>query len=247
MEKKEYEILFNLEDDYWWYKELRGLVFSFIDKAFPDKGGISLLDAGCGTGGLLAHIDIHNAYGFDISEESIKFCKIRGLRNILRASVSNIPFSSGSFDLVTSLDVLYHLGVKNDSMVLREFYRVLAKGGVLLMNLPAYNFLKSMHDIAIHTRQRYIRKDLKKKIEDAGFKIEKITYRNTILFSFILAIRLFERLTLKDKKKVHSDLKRMPGHLNKLLTYFLSMENRFILSGLNFPFGLSLFCMAVKG
>lgn len=246
MEKKEYEILFELEDDYWWYKELRGLVSSVIDKTFPDKDGIRLLDAGCGTGGLLAHIDIHNVYGFDISEESIKFCKIRKLRNILRASVSNIPFSSSSFDLVISLDVLYHLGVKNDSTVLREFYRVLAKGGVLLINLPAYNFLKSTHDIAIHTRQRYIRQDLKRKIENAGFKIVKLTYRNTILFPLILAIRLFERLSLKNEKAAHSDLKRMPDQLNNLLTYFLSMENRLIVSGLNFPFGLSLFCVAVK-
>lgn len=246
MEKKEYEILFEMEDDYWWYKELRRLVFSVIDKAFQDENGLRLLDAGCGTGGLLAHINIHNVYGFDISEESIKFCKIKKLRNILRASVSNIPFSSNSFDMVISLDVLYHLGVKNDSMVLREFYRVLAKGGVLLINLPAYNFLKSTHDKAIHTRQRYIRKDLKKKIENAGFKIVKITYRNTILFPFISTIRLFERLSPKSKKRARSDLKKMPDHLNKLLTCFLSIENRLILSGLNFPFGLSLFCVAAK-
>jgi SAM-dependent methyltransferase len=246
MEKKEYEILFELEDDYWWYKELRGLVFSLIDKTFPDKNGVRLLDAGCGTGGFLARCSGYDVYGFDISEESIKFCKIRKLRNILRASVSNIPFSSHSFDLVISLDVLYHLGVENDGIALKEFYRVLAKGGVLVMNLPAYNFLKSMHDTAIHTKRRYIRQELKRKTENAGFKIEKITYRNAILFPFILPVRLFEKLSLKSKKRARSDLKRMPDHLNKLLTSFLSIENRLIRSGLNFPFGLSLFCVAVK-
>lgn len=246
MEKKEFEILFYLEDDYWWYKELRGLVFSVINKIFQDTNGLILLDAGCGTGGLLAHINAQKAYGFDISEESIKFCKIRKLKNVLRASVSNIPFSSNSFDLVISLDVLYHLRVKNDITALKEFYRVLTKGGVLLINLPAFNFLRSTHDTVIHTRQRYIQKELKRKVENVGFEIEKVTYRNAILFPLIMFIRFLKGLSFKNIKTVHSDLRPLPVLINKLLTSFLSLENRLIISGLNFPFGLSLFCVARK-
>lgn len=182
MEKKEYEIMFRFEDDYWWYIALRGLTLSFINKFSHKKDNMRILDAGCGTGGLLARISAFKAYGLDVSEEAMKFCKIRKLRNVIRASVCNIPFSRDSFDLIVSLDVLYYFGVMNDIIVLREFCRVLNRGGILLLNLPAYNFLQSKHDKAVHIKHRYIHKELKEKVKKAGFKIEKISYRNTFFF-----------------------------------------------------------------
>jgi len=247
MEKDEYEIMFNMEDNYWWYVGLRKLVLSFIIK-FSRKyknEDLRILDAGCGTGKVLEDCKIYQAYGLEISEEAIKFCKRRSLNNVIRASICDIPFANQSFNIVISLDVLYHSDIKNDIKVLEELCRVVDKRGMLLLNLPAYDFLQSEHDRAIHTRHRYTRKELKKKVEGAGFKIEKITYRNVILFPLILIIRLGERVLSKKRKEAKSDLRPLPDLINKFLTGILFLENRLI-SVLNYPFGLSLFCIAKK-
>jgi len=234
-----------MEDNYWWYVGLRELVLYFIDKFTLKKIWPMILDAGCGTGGLLRRWTAYKAYGLDISEEAIKFCKLRKLNNIIKASICNIPFKNNSFDLLISLDVLYHIGVKSDIKALEEFYRLLDKGGALLLNLPAYDFLQSGHDKVIHTRHRYTLKELKQKVKKVGFTIEKISYRNTILFPSAFALRLIERILSNKKREAKSDLRSLPRVINEFLTQILLLENRLI-SVLNFPFGLSIFCIARK-
>jgi SAM-dependent methyltransferase len=246
MEKKEYEVMFNIEDNYWWYVGLRKLVFSFIDKFSHKRNGLRILDAGCGTGGILERCNVYGAYGLEISEEAIKFCKLRKLNNLVRGSVCDVPFKNNSFDIVISLGVLYHKDVKNDLKTLEELYRVVDENGILLLTLPAYNFLRSRHDKAVHTRHRYTIKELKEKVKKAGFRIERITYQNTILFPLAVIIRVIGRIFFMNTGEVKSDLRPLPGLFNKFLTSLLFLENRLIMSGLNFPFGLSLYCMAKK-
>lgn len=244
MEKKEYEILFNLEGDYWWHVGLRNLVFSYVDKCFSKKRNLRTLDAGCGTGKLLEECKDYDAYGLDFSEEALKFCKLRNLKNLVRGSISATPFKSDSFDTVISLDVLYYITDEENISTLKELYRIINKNGKLLLNLPAYNFLQSTHDKAVHIKQRYAKKNLKEKIEKAGFNMEKITYRNTILFPIAVIMRVIKKFFLKNR--IESDLKPLPVLFNKIFTLILNIENRLILSGINFPFGLSLFCIARK-
>jgi hypothetical protein len=148
--------------------------------------------------------------------------------------------------VVISLDVLYHLDVADDLKALREFYRVISRDGILLLNLPAYDFLKSSHDEVVHTRHRYTLRDVKNKVEGAGFTVERATYRNTLLFPLAMAARLLRKFHLQNEKKRGSDLGPLPGWLNRFLKGVLLFENRLILRGLNFPFGLSVFCVARK-
>ncbi len=246
MEKEEYTTLYNMEDSFWWYVGLRDLVFCCVDKFTSFKGdNFNILDAGCGTGGVLSGLRAYKTYGLDISEEAIKFCKLRKLNNIVQGSICDIPFDNNFFDLIISLDVLYHLSV-NDTKALEELHRVLCKSGRLMLNLPAYGFLKSEHDKAVHTRHRYTTKEVKLKLRNSGFSIESITYRNTILFPLALVIRLMKKLLPKNKVKPKSDLILLPNLLNGFLTQILFLENRLILSGFKFPFGLSIFCVAKK-
>ena len=88
-----------------------------------------------------------------------------------------------------SLDVLYHRGIKDDVAALTELERILKDGGVLVINLPAYEFLSGPHDEAVHTRERYTKEKLAGRLKAAGFEIEKITYRNTFLFPAVVIVR----------------------------------------------------------
>lgn len=239
--------MFELEDNHWWYLGLRALVCSSLNRILHKSDRLRILDVGCGTGGLLARCGANKAFGLDLSDEAIRFCKLRKLNNrVIKASACAIPFNEQSFDLIVSLDVLYHRGVGSDLGALKEFYRILDQDGLVFLNLPAYDFLRSEHDRAIHTGHRYTRKELGEKVEKAGFEIEKITYRNTILFPWAVVKRFWEGIFLKNGKIPRSDLRPLPDLINKLLACLLLLENRFIVSIFSFPFGLSLFCIARK-
>lgn len=245
MEKEEYEIMFNIEEKLWWYRGLRDLLFAYVKKENSDN--LKLLDAGCGTGKFLELCKNYKTYGLDFSPEAIKFSLLRKLKNIVRASVTHIPFSNNFFNIVTSMDVLCHMSIEDDRMAIKEFYRVLNKDGLLILNLPAYDFLKSTHDKAVHTKHRYNKKELKEKLEEAGFKIEKLTYRNFFLFPLAFIMRFLKKLCLKKTDKTKSDLNVPPEFINKIFFYILFVENMLIKNGINLPAGLSIFCVARKG
>lgn len=245
METKEYQTLYDSENSHWWYLGLKDLVLSFVAKYAEKKKETRILDAGCGTGGILKDLEGYKAWGLDISQEAIRFCRLRKLNNVINASISNIPFEDNSFDLIISLDVLYHLGVEDDREALKELTRVLSKGGTLLLNLPAYDSLRGRHDRAVHTRHRYTIDELKEKVKTAGLVVEKITYRNTVLFPLAFLKRILQGRSVKSTDKVESDVILPLDFINKLFTKILFFENR-LLRTINFPFGLSIFCVARK-
>lgn len=246
MDIKEYRTMYDVELYHWWYSGLRKLVLAFMNEYSHEKDNPVVLDAGCGTGGMLEECRGYNTFGLDISEEALNFCRQRSLANLAQGSVCDLPFKDGFFDIIISLDVLYHLDVSDDDEALKEFYRVIKRDGILLLNLPAYNFLKSSHDKTIHTRQRYALKDVKDKVKNAGFTIERITYRNAFLFPAAAMVRLVKKQFSGSGEIQGSDLKPMPRGINSVLKGILNLENRLILNGVNFPFGLSIFCVARK-
>ncbi len=111
MEIKEYRTMFVIEDNYWWYVGLRKLVFSYIESIVKNNERLKILDAGCGTGNILEQFNTYRVYGIDFEEEALRFCNVRNLNNLMRASIYDLPFCNNSFDIVISLDVLYCIGV----------------------------------------------------------------------------------------------------------------------------------------
>ena len=154
MKPHEHDIMRSVEDHYWWYQALREHVADSIPPVGP---AFSLLDAGCGTGGMLATIrkKFPRAVltGIDESEHALELAAGRnsGAR-LLRASVHELPFPENAFDYVLSLDVWSHAGV-DDALAAHETHRVLRPGGRLILNLAAFEFLKGAHDCAVRFRR----------------------------------------------------------------------------------------------
>ena len=157
-----------------------------------------------------------------------------------------MPFADETFDLVVSNDVICCVETPGDLCALVEMGRVLRTGGNLLLNLPAYEFMRSQHDAAVHTKQRYTRPRLQEMLTHAGFRSARITYRNTLLFPVAASVRLARNLFGERGSTPRSDLARLPDALNYALTLPLLCENRLLSSGHDFRFGLSLFCVATK-
>lgn len=252
MEKQEYRIMFAKENTFWWYRGLHALVLKTIEKHIPSANTFTLLDAGCGTGRLLELINKkfkNNAecQGIDFSDEALSFCAERNVENTAKASVCELPFNDNSFDFVTSLDVIYHRGVEDDITALKEFKRVLKPGGKLIINLPAYEFMTSRHDRAVHTARRYNRSILAKKLSQAKLKASKISYRNSILFPLAFTVRMLQKFLKNDSEdQKKSDLSEMPKTINIIFEKILLLENTIINNYFSLPFGLSIFGIAEK-
>jgi SAM-dependent methyltransferase len=144
---------------------------------------------------------------------------------------------------VTSFEVVYHLGVSSDMCALEEIRRVLKPGGLFLLRVPAHDWLRGEHDRLVHTRHRYSRAEVRRKLEDAAFKVEQLSWANTVLFPPAVAKRLIERFTL-DSAGGEPDLWQPPGVINALLESAVAVESLAIPRRLPLPFGLSVLAVA---
>ncbi len=234
--------MFRVEDLHWWYRGLRALIQSSWNAYAPRPSG-NILDIGCGTGANLALFAGENsAAGIDYSSAALERCRQRGLTRVARADAQALPFPSESFDGALMIDVLYHLDVSNKVQALSEAARVLRPGGILIANVPAYQWLYSSHDEAIHTGRRFTRRELVTLIESAGLEALRVTYWNTILFPAIAILRLWRR-------RVDHEASDLQGYSDnpaaRVLGGILSMERAAMRLG-NLPFGLSIFAVARK-
>ena len=254
MEPREYERMFSLEERHWWYRGLRRQILLALRRALPASEGPCLcLDAGCGSGMNLVALGRHlgrgaRCIGCDFSADALGLAARRDLRDLTRASVEQLPYAAEAFDLILSTDVLYHAGVADDVAALREFARCLRPGGLLLLNLPAFNALRSAHDAAIHTARRYTRRNLTAKLRAAELVPLRLHHWNWVLFPPLAAVRLLRRTLMRaapESPAPHSDLAAQPGWIDALLDHLLAWEAA--ASHWPSPPGLSIMALARKG
>jgi SAM-dependent methyltransferase len=227
------------EDRHWWFVGMRGIARQMLADAGPPG---AVLDAGCGTGGFLATLADEGTtrVALDLARYALDLARQRGLGELVRASVTDLPCPDGSFDTVTSLDVVYHQAVGSDRAALAEFRRVLRPGGHLLIQVPAYDWLRSRHDAEVLTRERYSAAVLRERLESAGFEVVRLTYANSLLLPLAVTWRLSERWLPPGPAR---DLVVPPASLNALATAALALERR-LLAVTELPFGLSVLALA---
>jgi ubiquinone/menaquinone biosynthesis C-methylase UbiE len=250
MKTQDYAYLYELEEDFWWFVGMREITQTLLDRIIPPGGVGRVLDAGCGTGGMMSRLKRYAAgskiIGIDFSETALRFC-VQGQSAVLaRASISELPFGDSTFDLITSFDVLQHLPDQKDAQAIAEFYRVLRPGGIAFIRVAAYQWMRSGHDDAIAVQRRYDLDELTAHLSRAGFTIRKATYANTLLFPVAAIKRLI--FTPKGRADAESEVKPWPRSLawmNGLLSVPLKLEARAI-NRLDLPFGLSAICIGEK-
>jgi SAM-dependent methyltransferase len=243
MRPAEYEVMFRVEETHWWYRALHRLVFDTLEQQLPDWREKAILDAGCGTGAILKRLEnAKESVGVDLAPEAISFCHERGLTNVQQADITALPFADASFDAVICLSVLCQQRVRDAGDAVRELSRVLRPNGLLLLNLPAFRFLHSPHDVAVMTARRFTKNEIRSLLQENGFVIRKLTYWTTLLFPLAVLVR-----TLGGSKMGRD----FPGtgkffsFTNYLFKKIMSLE-LVLLKKISFPFGVGLFAAARK-
>jgi SAM-dependent methyltransferase len=243
MQQHTYAIMRRVEASHWWFVGRRRIIRSFIARLFQNEAKgekqVQILDVGCGTGANLEMLaEFGAAEGVDVSPEALSFCQARGLENVKLGAAEALPYDDNSFDLVTGLDVVEHLD--DDLAGLKEMRRVLRRDGRSVLFVPAFMFLWGVQDDISNHRRRYTLKELKRVVREAGFEVERATYVNISFFTPILLGRLLMRATgLRPESENNITIGFLNGVLGKLFA-----AERGPLGYLNFPFGVSIICVA---
>ncbi len=247
MRAEDYELMYGLEESYWWFVGMRAIADAVIGQRRNGER-LRTLDAGCGTGFNLTYYESggnHDLYGLDIAAEAVDGVRKRGFQKLAQASVTEIPFQSGSFDLVFSFDVVCQVPVDASQQAIREMHRVLKPGGFLFIRVPAMEWLRSSHDEELHTFHRFTRQELAGRLEDAGFRVGWSSYANTLLFPVAVLRRLLKHIGIGSG----TDVRPLPAGLAWLDSIFrtlLLQEAKIFKSGKKLPVGLSVICYASK-
>jgi SAM-dependent methyltransferase len=245
----EYARLDAEESSGWWFVAKREFLRSAI-RRLGLTGSAPSLDIGCGTGAILGMLEqtLHPAlpegspawlHGLDISPEALHFARHKTRATLTAGGGEHLPYRSEIFQLVVMADVLEH--IDNDRYSLAEVYRVLQRGGTLLLSAPAHPLLWCDHDVALEHRRRYRRSDLQRKLFEAGFQVQTLDYRYCLVFPGAVAVRLCRKA--RPPKVPRADLGVVPGPVNRILIGLMLVEDA-IASRVLIPFGSSLFAIA---
>ena len=128
----------------------------------------------------------------DITPHTLTWAKQRDSEYLAYGTVNGLPFTDAAFDMAVSLDVLCHSAV-DDSLALMELYRVVKPGGKLLLNLPAFEWMRSQHDAVIRRAHRYTASGLMRKAARVRFRVDARRYRHSLLFPLMVVQRLLRK------------------------------------------------------
>lgn len=249
---EEYRAMFEVEENLWWYKILHEKVISEINSFANGNKQITILDAGCGTGGLLLKLQdagYQNIKGFDFNDDAVAFSKSRGL-NVQKLDITNLQgvFEKECFDVIVSDDVLYQFDEAVIDKTISSIVDILKPNGIFITNNNAFDIFRGTHDIAVGSKKRFVLKDFKaylSRIE--AVSISKHHYWSLFLSPLILVVRLIQKLQLKlnlvDLQNIKSDVEMPSEFMNKLFYNICKFEHKTLK---NSPFGSSLFLVIKK-
>lgn len=192
-----------------------------------------IMEVGCGIGSITSlYVGKFDVTCIDISTEYIKiinkrfseFKNFHAMTFDIEQCDSKI-FEEASYDTIICSNVLEH--IRNDFSALLNMNRLLKPDGILILLVPAMNFLYNNMDKTVGHYRRYTTKKINPLLQNAGFKIEKQFYINLIgAVGWFTSGKIFKRAEL-------------PKTLSSIYNWFVPIIS-FAESRIKLPFGLSL-------
>jgi len=242
----EYERMHELEGSLWWYQILHEKVLRQIRRRFRAAYKPTILDAACGTGGLISYLNRHgfpDVCGFDYSRHAVEFSQKRGLDVSLGDLRKVGDFRPGvKYDVVVCNDALYFLTDREIVTALAGFKAKLKPNGLLLINIHAHEAFSGTHDVAVGSTRRFVLADFNGYAQASGLRLTHSTYWPFALSLPIWVVRQWQKRQLRrgkiDVQTLESDVQYPGDFLNNILHFVTRTEQALLPRG---PFGSSLF------
>lgn len=241
MEEISYTETHKVQSTHWWYQGRLDIISAVLEKHLTRGADLDILEIGAGSG---VNIPRLKDYGnVDVVEMH------PGAREMIEATYPDVEVRDGAlpdhglfndkrYDVVGMFDVLEHVGPHVEALVaIREN---MSPEGHLFLTVPAYQWLWSQHDEAMHHFRRYSADDLRAALEEAGWHVENVGYFNTFLFPLALVARLKDRLF---RPAISSGISVPASPVNRVFKRLFSSEAGRVVKG-GYPFGLSLMAVA---
>lgn len=237
-----------VEEYHWWYCGLRDLIERCLmqpDLKLPSRPAV--LDVGCGTGGNLRFLQrlLQPSYlgGFDCSDLALAAAARKcPTADVYASDVCQPQLRYPGFHLIISCDVLYMPGMAASLAGMQRLVHALEPGGLCILHLPAYRWLYSAHDRAVHTQERFVLSQVRELIDRLDLQCVRASYRLCGLLPLI-ALKRLPSILQPQRQSAVSDLQPPARWLNRLLFRSLQLENRIIARGGCLPCGSSIFAI----
>jgi len=233
------------EDEHFWFVARREVILESLQRAVSDWKQRALFDIGCGTGGLIKFL---SAAGIPIAGASDAYLealcrareKVEG--TFVQVDEGRLPPLGAGQSLIGLFDVLEHLD--DDRGTLAWLGSVLEPGGILVLTVPALPWLYSDLDAAAGHRRRYGRRELRQKLEAAGFEVRTLTHFMAPLLPPLVLYRWLLGRGVSAQERWNRELRIVPV-VNSLLLALLRLE-RLWLRVAPMPVGSSLLAVAAR-
>ncbi|WP_287445386.1 class I SAM-dependent methyltransferase [Altererythrobacter sp.] len=237
MERVAFDAMARIEDEHWWFVGRRAILESVIKQHLSIGKGhdISILEAGCGTGGNLGLLqEFGHVDAFEYDDVARFQARSKSTVDVKSGHLPDgIDDLRGPYELIALLDVLEHL--EQDIASLQALAVLLAPRGKLLITVPALQSLWSRHDEVHQHHRRYSEASLIRVVTEAGLKVEMITYFNSLLLPAAAMQRLVSRLSKQSETLDRIPPKPINGALAKVFGF-----ERYLIRRMKLPIGLSL-------
>jgi len=238
VERSVYDNMRAVERTHWWFRGRRAILSSQIERLRlgPDA---RILEVGCGAGGNLRMLSAFGRVtGMEPDAPSRAHAEVTSGVPVMAGFLPGpLPDFGDAFDLIAALDVIEHL--KDDQGSVAALARLLAPSGKILATVPAHAWMWSGHDVAHHHQRRYSKRAFMDLFRQAGLRVARTSYFNSLLFPPIALVRLARLGHGGGDDAVPA------GPLNELLTSIFAFERQ-LLRVCDLPFGVSLLVVAEK-
>ena len=235
------------EEDFWWYRGMREILFRMLEPHLAGRGIGHALEAGCGTGYLSQRLQRERRWPIvplDYSGDGLRYGRELGVGNAVQGDIRSLPFGDGAFDLVLSLDVLAHLPRGEEHAAARELSRVARRGGLVVVRTSALDILRSRHGEFACERQRFTRRRLMETIRGRGHTA--VALHLSQLPAAAGRAGQIPDVGAAVAPAPESGVQPVAAWLDRLLFAPLAMEAAWLGAGRNFPAGQSLLLIGEK-
>jgi len=160
----------------YWQRARFRVIRSMVD------GSTRILDIGCGSSRIVQSLP--QSVGLDMQIRKLRWLRAPG-RQLVQASLMQLPFEDESFDAVICSEVIEHIA--RDEIQLTDMVRVLSPGGTLVLGTPDYGrwiwrALEGLYKrvfpqgYATEHINPYTRRELRQEIERLGLTVMDVQY-----------------------------------------------------------------------